>query len=154
MIIEVAIVIAMCEATQLCTDDVVDALETRVVEEPVAVETQHHEHDTMYRGMGNGTTDVEQWRPLVAGHFSDLGQETVETALCVMRYESGGNHNAKNPTSSARGLMQILASLWAPHFGVSYNDLYKPELNLYIARQIYDSLGWGAWSAYNRGRCS
>lgn len=99
------------------------------------------------RGMG---TNVEQWRGLVAAHFP---ADQIDRALCIMSYESGGNPQAKNPTSSARGLMQILASLWAPHFGVSYDALYDPETNIRLARRIYDSQGWWAWSPYKRGRC-
>lgn len=103
--------------------------------------------DTTYRGMGS---DTERWRPLVAAYF---GSET-DLALCVVEHESGGNPEAKNPTSTARGLFQILASLWAPHFGVSYSDLYDPELNVMLAKQIRDAQGWNAWSVYKKGLCS
>lgn len=99
------------------------------------------------RGLGG---NVEQWRGLVAQYFAP-GE--VDTALCLMRHESGGNPNAKNPRSSARGLMQVLASLWAPHFGVSYEALYDPSTNLSIAAQIHDQQGWWAWSPYGRGLC-
>lgn len=99
------------------------------------------------RSMGSS---VEQWRPLVAKYFP-AGE--VDRALCVMKHESGGNPNAKNPNSSARGLMQVLASLWAPAYGVSYEDLYAPTTNMSIARKIWDQQGWGAWMAYNRGLC-
>lgn len=102
---------------------------------------------SMDRGMGS---DVERWRPLVADHF-DAGQ--VDTMMCIMAHESGGNPNAKNPRSSARGLFQILASLWAPHFGVSYDDLYDPGVNVRLARAIYDQQGYRAWSPYGRGLC-
>lgn len=95
-------------------------------------------------------SNVEQWRGLVAAHFPS-GE--VDRALCIMGHESGGNPNAKNPRSSARGLMQILASLWAPHFGVSYEALYDPETNVRIARAVWDQQGWWAWSPYGRGLC-
>lgn len=97
------------------------------------------------RGMGS---NVEQWRGLVATYFSD-----VDRALCIMSHESGGNPTAKNPRSSARGLFQILASLWAPHYGVSYSDLYDPELNVRLAADIHAQYGWSAWSPYQRGLC-
>lgn len=103
--------------------------------------------ESAYRGMGS---DVEQWRPLVAGQFEP---EDVDRVLCLMSYESGGNPNSKNPHSTARGLMQVMASVWAPHFGISYDDLYDPSVNLYVARQIRDSQGWTAWSPFNRGLC-
>lgn len=100
-----------------------------------------------YRGMGSS---VEQWRGLVAAFFP-AGE--VDRTLCIMAHESGGNPSAKNPNSSARGLMQILASLWAPHYGVSYDDLYNPEVNMRIARDIWGNYGWWAWSPYKRGEC-
>jgi soluble lytic murein transglycosylase-like protein len=99
--------------------------------------------------MGNRTSDVSQWLPLVAGHFNP---EDVETALCLIGFESGGNPNARNQSSGASGLMQILPS-WAPKFGVSREDLFKPEINLYIARQLKDDGGWRHWSPYKRGEC-
>lgn len=100
-----------------------------------------------FRGVG---ADVEQWRPLVSRYFAATD---VERALCLMQHESGGNPNAKNPRSSARGLMQILGSLWAPHYGVSLEELYDPNINLAIAADIRRAQGWQAWSPYNRGLC-
>jgi soluble lytic murein transglycosylase-like protein len=96
-----------------------------------------------YRGMGSSS--IEQWRPLVALHFPS---DQVDHALEIMACESGGNPDAKNPRSTARGLFQILASLWAPHFGVSYDDLYMPDLNVELARKIYDIQGWDAWTCH------
>lgn len=105
-------------------------------------------HSSTYRGIGS---NVEQWRSLVEQYF-DPGE--ADRALCLMKYESGGNPNAKNPRSTARGLMQILASLWAPHFGVSYDDLYDPVINISLAAQIQNtSGGWYHWSPYKRGLC-
>lgn len=111
-----------------------------------------HAHSDLgvYRGMGNGTTDVERWRPLVESWFG----EKTETVLCLMRPESGGNPDALNQQgSSARGLMQILASLWAPKLGLSYSDLYDPEINIEVAWYVYGEQGWWAWSPYVRGLC-
>lgn len=99
------------------------------------------------RGMGN---DVEQWTPLVAGQFPP---DQVENALCVIRYESGGNPDAKNPRSEARGLFQVMASVWASHYGVSYSDLYSPEINTYVAAQIWGDAGWKPWSSRTRRGC-
>lgn len=102
------------------------------------------------RGMGNGTSDVAQWEPLVAGHFSDLGQEAVDMALRIMACESGGNAHARNPRSTATGLMQIMAAVWGPEYGFSRTDLEKPEINLWVARKVYDQQGWNAWSCWRR----
>lgn len=100
-----------------------------------------------YRGMGG---NWEQWRGLVSAYFP---ADQVDLAICVIRYESGGNPNAKNPNSSARGLFQVLGSLWAPHYGVSYSDLYHPETNVSIAVDIWSNYGWGAWAVYQKGKC-
>lgn len=99
------------------------------------------------RGMGS---NVEQWRPLVEAHFP---ADAVDRMMCLMRHESGGNPSAKNPRSSARGLFQILGSLWAPHFGVAQDDLYDAETNVRLARKIWDQQGYRAWSPWNRGLC-
>lgn len=101
----------------------------------------------VHRGMGS---DVEQWRPLVAGHFSDLGQEAVDMAMRIMACESGGNPHARNPRSTATGLMQIMASVWGPEFGFSREDLEVPETNLWVARQVYEIQGWQAWTCWRR----
>jgi hypothetical protein len=66
-----------------------------------------------------------------------------------MGYESKGNPNAKNPTSSASGLFQILR-FWWEDFGL---DPFVPEQNVWMAAQIKDIQGWQAWSPYNRGLC-
>lgn len=99
------------------------------------------------RGMGS---NVEQWRPLVAGHFSDLGQDAVDMALRIMACESGGNTHARNPRSTATGLMQIMASVWGPEFGFSREDLEVPEINLWVARRVYEIQGWEAWVCWQR----
>lgn len=96
------------------------------------------------RGMGPG---VEQWRGLVSAYPWD-----TNTALCLMSYESGGNPNARNPSSGASGLMQVLPS-WAPKFGVSVDALFDPVVNLEISYALYADGGWGHWSPWNRGLC-
>lgn len=93
---------------------------------------------------------VERWRPLVASAFPAA---EVETALCIIRLESGGNPEADNPRSTARGLFQVLGSMWASHYGVSQTDLYDPVTNVNIAGDIWENYGWSAWSPYQRGSC-
>ena len=96
---------------------------------------------------GTGSAGVEQWRSLVAAYWP---AGLVDTALCIIDKESRGNPSAKNPRSTARGLFQILASLWAPHFGVSYNALYDPDLNTRLAYRIYQMQGWRAWVVHRQ----
>lgn len=93
---------------------------------------------------------AERWRPLVAEHFP---AEEVDTAICIIGYESNGDPEAENPRSSATGLFQILASLWGPHFGVSSEELLDPETNTRLARRVWDESGWWAWSPYQSGNC-
>ncbi len=95
--------------------------------------------------------NVEQWRALVGHYFNP---EDVNTVLCIMGFESGGDPHADNPNSTARGLMQELKG-WADHYGFTYEELYSPEVNLWIARQLRDSSnGWNHWNPYRlRGLC-
>lgn len=105
---------------------------------------------TENRDMSPRQPDVEQWRGLVAAHFP---ASAVDRMLCLMWYESLGNPNAANPSSSAKGLFQIMGSLWGPAFGVSQQQLFDPETNVRLARKIWDRQGYWAWAPYVRGKC-
>lgn len=94
-------------------------------------------------------TGVDRWGPLVASYFRP---EDVSRALCLMELESAGDPGAKNPTSGASGLMQVMP-FWAGHFGYSSSDLFDPWTNLEVAAVIRDQQGWDAWSPYVRGMC-
>lgn len=85
-------------------------------------------------GMGNQTSDVEQWRPLIASVFP-AGQ--VDYALCVIKYESGGNPDAYNP-STASGLFQVKSSIWG-----GFGNLFDPATNVAAAYYIWSQYGWG-----------
>jgi hypothetical protein len=98
----------------------------------------------VFRGMG---ANVERWRTLVAVYFDD-----VETALCLIAAESGGNPDARNPSSGASGLLQVLPS-WAAVFGYESNDLFDPAVNLEISAALYADGGWEHWSPWLRGEC-
>ena len=84
---------------------------------------------------------VEQWRSLVAAYFP---ADQVDFALQVMKCESGGDPNAYNPSRTS-GLMQVLASS-ADNFGVSPDDLFNPETNIWIASELYYDGGWSHWT--------
>ncbi len=95
------------------------------------------------------SSGVDRWAPLVASYFRP---EDVSRALCLMEFESAGDPGAKNPTSGASGLMQVMP-FWAGHFGYSALDLFDPWTNLEVAAVIRDQQGWDAWSPYVRGMC-
>lgn len=122
-----------CQLAQICR-------QTAPTTHRATASTSH-----VYSGMG---TNVEQWRSLVAAYFR---AEDVDRALCLMRYESGGNPDAHNP-SGASGLMQIMP-FWAASWGLPTSALFDPDTNLRLAAYIRDAQGWDAWSPYNRGLC-
>lgn len=86
---------------------------------------------------------VDRWRPLVEEHFP---AEEVDTALCIIRHESSGDPEADNPRSSATGLFQILAGPWGEHYQITEEQFTRPELNVRLARDIWDNYGWSAWT--------
>lgn len=92
-----------------------------------------------YRGMGG---NVEQWRGLVATYFP---ADDVDLALRVMQCESGGNPNAKNPSSSASGLFQMLRGWWD---GEWQFDPFDPEQNVRHASYLWaGGSGISHWNA-------
>lgn len=100
--------------------------------------------------------NVEQWRPLIAGHFEP---EDVDTAMCIIHHESRGDPTADNPRSTARGLWQFLQWAWdwvadeldGPSYASGAPD--SPEISTYYARWLRDNIGWTAWNPYKDGRC-
>ncbi len=99
------------------------------------------------------TGSVEQWRPLVEQYFP---AERVQEAISVMACESGGNPNAKNPTSTATGLFQFLTGTWAwssVSAGWSGYSRLNPEANIAVAawlversvRTNHPGGAWGHW---------
>lgn len=113
---------------------------------PASTGSSTSSSSTSSSGMGDQGADVERWRGLV----SQYGGWNVDTMLCLMKHESGGNPSAKNPRSSATGLFQILASLWGPEYP---GDLYDPAHNTYVAHKVWGLQGYWAWSPYKRGNC-
>jgi hypothetical protein len=93
---------------------------------------------------------VQRWRPLLTEHFP---ADEVDTALCIIHHESGGDARADNPRSTASGLFQILGSLWGPRYHVTTSQLFEPEINTRLASDIWARFGWWAWAPYQRGAC-
>lgn len=92
-------------------------------------------------------TNVEQWRELVTLYFDDQ----AETALRVMRCESGGNPDAYNSGSGASGLFQHLPKYWSERStkaGVPGADIFDPVANVLVAAWLQATGGWGHWTCY------
>lgn len=97
------------------------------------------------------SSGVEQWRGLVAAYFSS---GKVETAMCIMHYESRGDPGATNPSSGAAGLFQFIPSTWNDMVPDEMaGDVYDPETNVRAAAWLQGAAGWSQWSPYNRGLC-
>jgi hypothetical protein len=95
----------------------------------------------VFRGMG---ADVERWRTLVAVYF----EANTDAALRVMACESGGNPEAKNPSSSASGLFQFLASTWEKVTGEDYpGNVFDGGSNIAAAAEL--SVGGSDWSQWS-----
>ena len=92
-------------------------------------------------------SSVDDWRPLVARYFD---QEDVARALAVIRCESGGAPEAKNPSSSASGLFQHLGSYWdrrTVKAGWDGADIFDPIANTAVAAWlVYEGGGWSHWN--------
>jgi len=73
--------------------------------------------------------------------FKEYGDQAVKVAKC----ESGLNPKARNKTSSARGLFQIMQS-WHK---IDQKWLYNPTVNIEIAHQLFQEQGWEPWRASN-----
>lgn len=133
----IELLLALCLSSGYCESAMVESLEEW--EPRIEIPSAYHD-------IGS---NVEQWRDLVSVYFRP---EDVDTTLCLMRYESGGNPHAWSDTDD-HGLMQVNYYWWGEVLGVTRTDLYDPETNLWAAAQVRDRQGWTAWSPWNRGLC-
>ena len=88
---------------------------------------------------------VERWRPVVASYFPE---DRIDWALRIIECESRGDPLAKNPSSTASGLFQHLASLWderAAKAGWDGSDVFDPFANIAVAAWLLDTGGPGHW---------
>lgn len=65
--------------------------------------------------------------------------------LKVMKAESGGNHLAKNPGSTASGCLQILKSTFTSE--KCTGDVFNPIDNIRCARKLYNRYKLNPWLA-------
>lgn len=88
--------------------------------------------------------EVERWRELVSRYPWD-----VDEALTVMTGESRGDPSAWN--GCCAGLFQLHAGTWAPYCGVTREELFIPEVNVWCASLVYQydldrgRPAWGQW---------
>lgn len=77
-------------------------------------------------------------------------QDDVDRALEIVNCESGGDPFAKNPTSTASGLFQHLASMWEERSrlaGWAGADVFDPVANVAVAAWLtYERGGWSHWN--------
>jgi hypothetical protein len=115
---------------------------------------RHHHQTTAWPAV---TDQVLVWQRLVETYFP---ASEVDRALCIIGYESRGNPDAKNPSSTAAGLFQFLRTTWnsvpTSVTGDSYDSgqVYDPEANVRAAAWLQGKYGWTQWAPYNnRGLC-
>ena len=84
-----------------------------------------------------GAAGADQWYDLAM----QVGWTDAQWPVlrCIISRESRGIASAKNPNSSATGLLQILARYYP---GV---NLYDPETNLRTGLALYQTRGWQPW---------
>ena len=93
---------------------------------------------------------VEAWRPEVTKavtHFGGNGND-VDRFLRIMQCESGGDPLAKNPNSSASGLMQHLTRFWqerAEFAGLPQADVFDGNSNIWVSAWLALAAPGGGW---------
>lgn len=91
--------------------------------------------------------EVERWRPLVGRYFAAAD---IDHALAVVRCESLGDPNARNPQSGTSGLFQHRPGYWTSRSsaaGWAGADIFDPEANTAVAAWlVYHGGGWSHWS--------
>lgn len=85
--------------------------------------------------------------------IAEVFPEDTKTARLVAKAESSLNPNAvnmeeHNGCTGSYGLMQISCI----HYTGNPNDLKDVDLNLKIARKIYERVGWSAWGVCKDGK--
>jgi hypothetical protein len=89
--------------------------------------------------------NVERWHDdaLAAGWSNDQWQKLS----CIIQRESKGVPTAKNPRSSAMGLLQIMWSAHSRWIGGSSSKLYDGPTNLRLGHELFVRAGgWRPWT--------
>jgi len=80
-------------------------------------------------------------------HFGG-DQDDVHRFLRIMQCESGGDPDAKNPNSSASGLMQHLTRYWpdrSERAGRAGADVFDPDANIWVSAWLALAAPEGGW---------
>jgi len=91
----------------------------------------------------------------VVGCIRDIGEsqnrdnKTIMTMIRIAKKESTYNEKAKNKSSTARGVFQILAGTWYSNNCIG--DPLKFEDNIMCGYKILDNQGYPAWEVCNNG---
>lgn len=91
------------------------------------------------------SAEVLRWRPLVEKYFP---AGWVDWGLRIIQCESGGDPNAKNPSSSASGLFQHLPKYWpqrSASAGLAGASAFNPEANIAVAAWLLENGGASHW---------
>lgn len=94
--------------------------------------------------------NVERWRPAVTEAVFAFGGDDadVHRFLRIMQCESAGRPDAKNPNSSASGLMQHLTRYWpdrAERAGMPGADVFDPAANIWVSAWLALAAPEGGW---------
>jgi len=94
--------------------------------------------------------NVERWRPAVTEAIFAFGgdEADVHRFLRIMQCESAGLPDAKNPNSSASGLMQHLTRYWpdrAAAAGLPGADVFDPDANIWVSAWLALAAPGGGW---------
>ena len=94
--------------------------------------------------------NVERWRPAVTEAVFAFGGDDadVHRFLRIMQCESAGLPDAKNPNSSASGLMQHLTRYWpdrAERAGRPGADVFDPAANIWVSAWLALAAPEGGW---------
>jgi hypothetical protein len=90
---------------------------------------------------------VERWHaPAIAAGWTEADWQTLS---CIINRESGGIATAKNSSSGAAGLLQIMYSIHASWLGVSAEQLLDGPTNLRLGRTLFVARGWSPWRSAN-----
>jgi hypothetical protein len=89
------------------------------------------------------TTPTPTIEPSIEQKIRETFGDQADEAIKVARCESNLRPDAMNPNSTATGLFQIMASV----HGVRRDWLTNPDVNIEIAKELYDASGWNPWNA-------